>query len=1067
MKRNQNESPGLLAKKKLKMENGTMAEKENGGKDEGEMEIDESLYSRQLYVMGHEAQKRMGQANVLVIGMNGLGVEIAKNVALAGVRSLTVHDDTPTAIADLGSQFYLQESDVGKPRSEPSQRRLAGLNEYVPVNVHSGNVKDKELLKQFKVVVAADMMLDDKVELNELCREVGACFIACQVNGLFAGAFCDFGDSFVVHDTNGEPPITRLISTIIQDDPAVVTVHEEARHGLETGDLVRFSEVKGMTELNDLEPVKITVKGPYTFEIPADTRKFSAYESGGYVHEVKQPRTMQFQPLKVAVSKPGDFLLTDFAKLGRSELLHFAFRALDKFRVEHKGAYPEPGNLEQCKEVVAYVEGFATEASAESEMDSDVVVLELDDDNKLTAEDRGVVMALASGSSAILAPMTAFLGGVVGQEVLKASSGKFSPLNQFLYFDACECLPDSDEPLPKEELMPQNCREDGEIAVFGKSFVEKLRKLNMFLVGAGAIGCEMLKNWALMGIASDPKEGMIHVTDMDRIERSNLNRQFLFRSTDVGSSKSTAAAHAVKEMNSAVKIKAYEDRVGSDTEHIFGDDFMASLDIVCTALDNLDARLYVDQRCLDYSKPMLESGTLGTKGNTQVVVPHLTENYGATRDPPEKSIPICTLNNFPYKIEHTIKFARDWFEGEFATNPKNMNQYMVDPEFVPRLDSQQNTKVEILKTLKASFVDEMPKVFADCVAWARLKFDEKFSRSIKQLLHSFPSGMLTSTGTPFWSGTKREPKPLEFDSNDPLHMGFIVSAANLRAAIYGIQGSDDEGAIKKALESVNVPEFKPKNIKIAANDEELKQQQQENQQQDMSDIDSVAKSLLAQIPPREQLQQVNEIEFDKDNDKNYHISVITAASNLRARNYDIAEASRHETKKIAGAIIPAIATTTALVTGLVCLELYKLAAGKKTVDAYKNGFCNLALPFFAFSEPVEVKRTVAGDLSWSIWDKIEIDGSENPLTLAEFLRFFQEKYNVEVNMLSYNVSILHSFFSDPVKKAERMNMTMPELVANVTKKPIDPGQRFLTFEIIAVDSNDQDVEFPPVSYRLR
>jgi hypothetical protein len=49
---------------------------------------------------------------------------------------------------------------------------------------------------------------------------------------------------------------------------------------------------------------------------------------------------------------------------------------------------------------------------------------------------------------------------------------------------------------------------------------------------------------------------------------------------------------------------------------------------------------YMDQRCLFYGKPLLESGTLGTKGNTQVVVPHLTENYGATRDPPEKSIPV-------------------------------------------------------------------------------------------------------------------------------------------------------------------------------------------------------------------------------------------------------------------------------------------------------------------------------------------------------------------------------------------------------------------------------------------
>lgn len=55
-----------------------------------------------------------------------------------------------------------------------------------------------------------------------------------------------------------------------------------------------------------------------------------------------------------------------------------------------------------------------------------------------------------------------------------------------------------------------------------------------------------------------------------------------------------------------------------------------------------------------YHKPLLESGTLGTKGNTQVVIPFMTESYSSSQDPPEKSIPICTLKNFPNAIEHTI-----------------------------------------------------------------------------------------------------------------------------------------------------------------------------------------------------------------------------------------------------------------------------------------------------------------------------------------------------------------------------------------------------------------------------
>jgi ubiquitin-activating enzyme E1 len=201
----------------------------------------------------------------------------------------------------------------------------------------------------------------------------------------------------------------------------------------------------------------------------------------------------------------------------------------------------------------------------------------------------------------------------------------------------------------------------------------------MFLVGAGAIGCEMIKNWAMMGVSCN-NTGIVYVTDMDHIEKSNLSRQFLFRNSDINHPKSSTAVRAVKAMNPLFHAKAFESKVAPETESLFNDDFFEQLDFVTTALDNVEARLFIDQKCLFYHIPMLESGTLGNnlkikidfsrlnllltgaKGNTQVVVPFKTENYGATRDPPEKSIPVCTLKHFPNQIDHTLQWAREWFE---------------------------------------------------------------------------------------------------------------------------------------------------------------------------------------------------------------------------------------------------------------------------------------------------------------------------------------------------------------------------------------------------------------------
>uniref|UniRef100_A0A673L9T9 E1 ubiquitin-activating enzyme n=1 Tax=Sinocyclocheilus rhinocerous TaxID=307959 RepID=A0A673L9T9_9TELE len=999
------------------------------------------------YVLGHDAMKRMQSSNVLISGLRGLGVEIAKNVILGGVKSVTLHDQGVAEWYDLSSQFYLREEDLGKNRAEVSQLRLAELNSYVPVTSFTGALTNESLTK-FQVVVLTNSSLDEQMRVSDFCHSNGIKLIVADTRGLFGQLFCDFGEEMTVFDINGEQPLSAMISMITKDSAGVVTCLDEARHGFESGDFVTFKEVQGMTELNGCDPIEIKTLGPYTFSI-CNTSSFSDYVRGGIVTQVKMPKTVAFKSLSSSMAEP-EFMLTDFAKFDRPGQLHVGFQALHAFEKKHS-RLPKPWSQSDADELVTLAEEVNAAQSGSAKQEQ---------------LDQAIIKKLSCVAAGDLAPINAFIGGLAAQEVMKACTGKFMPIMQWLYFDALECLSDAEDAiLTEEECAPRNCRYDGQIAVFGSKLQELLAKQRYFLVGAGAIGCELLKNFAMMGLASG--EGEVIVTDMDTIEKSNLNRQFLFRPWDVTKMKSETAAAAVKQMNPSIRITGHQNRVGPDTEKIYDDDFFESLDGVTNALDNVDARMYMDRRCVYYCKPLLESGTLGTKGNVQVVIPFLTESYSSSQDPPEKSIPICTLKNFPNAIEHTLQWARDEFEGLFKQPAENALQYMTDPKFMERtLKLPGAQPLEVLEAVYKSLVTDYPHSWEDCVVWARNHWQCQYNNNIRQLLHNFPPDQLTSSGAPFWSGPKRCPHPLEFSTNNDLHMDYIMAAANLFAQSYGLPCSTERSDLTKLLQDVKVPEFTPKSgVKIHVSDQEL-------QSANASIDDSRLEELKTRLPSAEAASQFKlcPIEFEKDDETNFHMDFIVAASNLRAENYDIPPADRHKSKLIAGKIIPAIATTTAAVVGLVCLELLKIVQGHKKLESYKNGFMNLALPFFAFSEPIAAPKHKYYEIDWTLWDRFEVKGIQpngEEMTLRQFLDYFKNEHKLEITMLSQGVSMLYSFFMPAAKLKERLDLPMTEIVTKVSKKKLGKHVKALVFELCCNDETEEDVEVPYVRYTIR
>jgi len=568
-------------------------------------------------------------------------------------------------------------------------------------------------------------------------------------------------------------------------------------------------------------------------------------------------------------------------------------------------------------------------------------------------------------------PVVSIVGSLVSNEVIKLSSDKFTPINQILTF--------SDSSLEK-------ITEDGE---FNTEIYNMIRKKNYNMVGCGAIGCELLKNLVMLGAGS---EGVFRVTDPDHIEKSNLSRQFLFRQHHVGNSKSKVAGIMVQEFNNKINIETFEKKI-TPKDETFVNSFFRGSDIIFNALDNLSARKYVDSIAFKYNLPLFESGTMGMKGNTQPIIPFLTETYSDSTDAPdEDNFPVCTIKNFPNMIQHTIHWARDNFE-ELNRGPTNVKMYLGNPSYIDTLVGiEKNTAIMDINLYGSKFSN-----WFSCAEYSYNTWYKHFNHSIKQLLNSFPSDKLNKDGTPFWSHGKKCPVVLDFDTNNSYHVDYLVSMTRILCNICMLDTGNitDEMIIEKIPE-YNIDEFMVDSKKKAAsNDEEMKKMESSYTEA------SLGENLVFNT------DYINQV-FEKDDDTNYHVRFLTASSNCRAENYSILPADFNKTKGIAGKIIPAVATTTSLVSGLIVLEMIKYVAGMESIEDYKSYFVNLAINTFIGGEPMPSKKIKIGEKEMNAWVKFE---QTDDISLKIFLEKWSEVLGTEVNMIFSGSKIIYSDFT--------------------------------------------------------
>lgn len=350
------------------------------------------------------------------------------------------------------------------------------------------------------------------------------------------------------------------------------------------------------------------------------------------------------------------------------------------------------------------------------------------------------------------------------------------------------------------------------------------------------------------------------------------------------------------------------------------------------------------------------------------------------------------------------------------------------------------------------------------------------------MLHIFPKDHTDSAGNPFWSGPKRAPNAINFDPSDPLHVTFVVATANLIAFTLGIKQNRDGHALAQKAAQTQVESFKPKIVKVELpGGEHNNQQQQEPAQQAeeaAQEDEAVLQMLLSQLKVDEigiTSKDLFPVDFEKDDDSNFHIDFIHAAANLRARNYRVTECDHQKTKMIAGKIIPAIATTTAMITGCVCVEMYKFVQGFEDLDSYKNSFINLALPLFLFSEPDPVNKTKSKEYDpilmgkvkavpegFTIYDKIVVRG---PMNFKQFFDEMKEKHGVEVTLVSSGRVALYNGYLPGNKHAVRLTRTPDDIYREISEDPIPAGRKYLALELGGeVIDEGCDFSMPTVKY---
>lgn len=371
--------------------------------------------------------------------------------------------------------------------------------------------------------------------------------------------------------------------------------------------------------------------------------------------------------------------------------------------------------------------------------------------------------------------------------------------------------------------------------------------------------------------------------------------------------------------------------------------------------------------------------------------------------------------------------------------------------------------------------------FATCVKLAKDCFNAFFDYGIRDILTAFPLDAKDKEGALFWSGPKRAPNAIAFDPKNADHMNFIVPFSNLIAAALGVPENRDVTAISEMAAAAEAAPYVAKKVEVEEEKKEGEQEEKKDAEATTDDEAAIAALTATLDAAKAKIDKstISPADFEKDDDSNFHIDFINAAANLRATNYQIKNCDRQKTKMIAGKIIPAIATTTAMITGVVTSELYKVVQGYKTVEELRNSFINLALPLFAISEPMpatKVKdseydpiemcctKVVPGE--HTVFDKIVVDNGS--LTVQGLCDWLAETYKVDAEIITCGQDLVYNKFLPKNPHADRLAMKIEDVLVQKCGSTIPAYKNWMVVDTSGTIKDSEDgYRMPPLKYVFR